>query len=123
MSAQAMSVNGEIHARVARVLVETLNLDEGDVTPGATLRGDLGAEAIDFPDMVFRLERQFGIQIPRSELFPDASFRGASDFAQDGGVTDKALAEPRARMPFADPTDFEGHRRSSSLPDLLTAAL
>jgi len=36
-----------------------------------TLQGDLGAESIDFLDIVFRLERNFGIKIPRGELFPE----------------------------------------------------
>ena len=51
----------DIFPRVASVLVETLNVDEEDVKPTSTLQGDLGAEAIDFLDIVFRLEREFGI--------------------------------------------------------------
>ena len=46
-------------------------MDEEDVTRDATLQGDLGAESIDFLDIVFRLERNFGIKIPRGELFPE----------------------------------------------------
>jgi acyl carrier protein len=55
-----MLAAGKIHARLPRVLAETLNADEGDVTPGATLQGDLGAESIDFRDIVFRLEQALG---------------------------------------------------------------
>jgi len=62
-----MSASDDIYGKVTQVLVETLNVDEGDVTPTASLQGDLGAESIDFLDIVFRLEREFGIRIPRGE--------------------------------------------------------
>jgi acyl carrier protein len=118
-----MSAIGEIHARVARVLVETLNADEDNITPQATLQGDLGAESIDFLDIVFRLEREFGIRIPSGELFPDSIFRGDPAFVQDGLVTDQGLAELRERMPYADLSGFEGDRRLSAVPDLFTVGL
>jgi acyl carrier protein len=66
-----------VYGKVAKVLVEALNVDEDEIRPTANLRGDLGAESIDFLDIVFRLERDFGVQIPRSELFPDSLFRGS----------------------------------------------
>jgi acyl carrier protein len=118
-----MLAAGEIHAREARVLTEALNVDEGDVTPGATLREDLGAESIDFLDILFQLEREFGIKIPRGELSPEAVFQGDPEFVQDGRVTDKGLAELRRRMPFADLSGFEGDRRLSAVPDLFTVGL
>src|SRR5580692_9826598 len=82
----------EIHTRVVSVLVAALGVDEDDVTPSATLQGDLGAESIDFLDIVFRLEREFGIKIPRGELFPESVFQGDPDFVRDGRVTDQSRA-------------------------------
>jgi acyl carrier protein len=70
-----MSASKDIYGKVTQLLVESLNVDEGDATPTATLQGDLGAESIDFLDIVFRLERAFGIRIPRGELFPDQCSR------------------------------------------------
>jgi acyl carrier protein len=113
----------EIQARVARVLAEALNADEQDITPGATLQGDLGAESIDFLDLVFRLEREFGIRIPRGELFPESIFQDDPAFVQDGRVTDQGLAELRSRMPYADLSGFAGDRRLSAVPDLFTVGL
>jgi acyl carrier protein len=113
----------EIHVRVARVLVEALNADEDDITPGATLQEDLGAESIDFLDIVFRLEREFGIKIPRGELFPESIFQGDPVFVHDGRVTDQGLAELRSRMPYADLSGLEGERRLSAIPDLFTVGL
>ena len=60
----------EIFTKVSATLVEALNVDEDEIKPTSTLQGDLGAESIDFLDIVFRLEREFGIKIPRGELFP-----------------------------------------------------
>ena len=118
-----MSATGEIDARVARVLVEALNADEDEVTPGATLQGDLGAESIDFLDIVFRLEREFGIKIPRNELFPESIFQGDPEFVQEGKVTPRGLDELRTRMPFADLSQFEKNPEVSRLSDLFTVDL
>src|SRR5499427_8222733 len=93
--------------KVSATLVEALNVDEEDVKPTATLQGDLGAESIDFLDIVFRLEREFAIKIPRGELFPESIFQGDPEFVQNGRVTDKGISELRERMPFADLSQFE----------------
>ena len=118
-----MTAMGEIYARVARVLVDALNVDEDNITPGASLQGDLGAESIDFLDIVFRLEREFGIRIPRGELFPESIFQGDPEFVQNGRVTSKGLEELRTRMPFADLGDFEKNPEVSKLSDLFTVEL
>src|SRR5207237_3638014 len=105
------------------LLVESLNVDEDDLTPTATLQGDLGAESIDFLDIVFRLEREFGIKIPRGELFPESVFQGDPEFVCDGKVTDKGMGELRSRMPFADLGAFDRDRRLSAVTDLFTVGL
>src|SRR4051812_7267528 len=66
-----MPTNDEIFEKVQSTLVDALGVDEDDVTPDATLFKDLGAESIDLLDIVFRLERNFGIKIPRGELSPE----------------------------------------------------
>ncbi|MGA2500781.1 MAG: acyl carrier protein, partial [Tepidisphaeraceae bacterium] len=58
----------EVFDKVKAVLVDALSVDDEEVTPTATLRGDLGAESIDFLDIAFRLEKAFGIKIPRGEM-------------------------------------------------------
>ena len=113
----------EIYQKVSSTLVEALNVDEDQITPGATLQGDLGAESIDFLDIVFRLEREFGIKIPRNELFPESIFQGDPDFVQGGKVTARGLEELRARMPFADLSQFEKNPEVSKLSDLFTVDL
>jgi acyl carrier protein len=118
-----MAASKDIYSKVTQVLVESLNVDEGDVTPPATLQGDLGAESIDFLDIVFRLEREFGIKIPRGELFPESVFRGDPDFVQEGRVTDQGMSELHSRMPFADLGAFDKDRRATAVSDLFTVGL
>ena len=68
-----MPTKEEVFEKIQTALVDALGVDEEDVTPEATLVGDLGAESIDFLDIVFRLEKAFDIKIPRGELFPETS--------------------------------------------------
>ena len=118
-----MLTQEEIYTRVSANLMEALNVDEEEIQPKATLRDDLGAESIDFLDIVFRLEREFGIKIPRSELFPESIFQGDPEFVQGGRVTEKGLAELRARMPFADLSQFEQNPEVSAIGDLFTVGM
>jgi acyl carrier protein len=106
----------EIYEKVSATLVEALNVDEDDIQPTATLQGDLGAESIDFLDIVFRLEREFGIQIPRGELSPGSSFQGNPEFVENGKVTAQGLAKLRARMPFADLSEFQKDPQTATPP-------
>ena len=115
-----MPTHTEIYDKVSATLVEALNVDEGDIKPEATLQGDLGAESIDFLDIVFRLEREFGIKIPRGELFPESIFQGDPEFVKNGRVTDKGLAELREKMPYADLKQFEANPEVSNISDLFT---
>ena len=110
----------EIYTKVSATLVEALNVDEEEIKPTSTLQGDLGAESIDFLDIVFRLEREFGIKIPRGELFPESIFQGDPDFVQDGKVTQKGLDELRQKMPFADIAKFEKNPELTAISDLFT---
>src|SRR6187200_1947663 len=113
----------DIFKKVAATLVEALNVDEDQVTLASTLQGDLGAESIDFLDIVFRLEREFGIKIPRNELFPESIFQGDPDLVKDGKVTAKGIAELRAQMPYADLDTFEKNPTLEAIGDLFTVNL
>lgn len=118
-----MPTQDEIYSKVSATLVEALNVDEEDIKPTSTLQGDLGAESIDFLDIVFRLEREFGIKIPRGELFPESIFQGDPELVQEGRVTPKGLEELRAKMPFADLTKFEENPEVGNLSNLFTVDL
>ena len=116
-----MPTKEEIFEKIRVALVDALGVDEEDVTPEATLVGDLGAESIDFLDIVFRLEKAFDIKIPRGELFPEDVLTNPT-YVQDGKVTETGLAELRKRMPFANLEDFSKNPVVQDFGNLLTVA-
>ncbi len=116
---QSMPSRDEIFDKVKDALVEALGVDEDEVSPGATMVGDLGAESIDFLDIVFRLEKAFGIKIQRGELFPE-DVLSSSEFVNNGKVNDAGLKELKARMPFVDLAKFEANPSVQNFPNTLT---
>lgn len=110
----------EVFEKVQEVLVDALGLDDDEVTNDATLMGDLGAESIDFLDIVFRLEKAFDIKVPREELFPAEAVLNNPEFVSGGKLTDKGLAEIRDKMPHTDLTEFEKDPDVNKIADLFT---
>src|SRR4051812_37956044 len=112
----------EIFSKVQEALVDALGVDEDEVQPAATLQGDLGAESIDFLDIVFRLEKAFGIKIPRGELFPEdlETLKSDPNLVSGGKITAAGMAELKKRMPYADFTEFEKDPQVDSAGQLLT---
>lgn len=96
----------EILEKVKEVLVDALGVDDEDVKPDSKLRDDLGAESIDFLDIVFRLEKAFGIKIPRGEMFPEDVFTNPA-FVKDNKVTPEGMVELKKRMPHVDLSALE----------------
>lgn len=114
-----MPTKEEVFEKVQAALVDALGVDDDEVTPEATLVGDLGAESIDFLDIVFRLEKSFDIEIPRSELFPEDVLTSA-EYVVDGKVTEAGIEELKKRMPFADLSKFEENPVVQEFGNLLT---
>ena len=114
-----MATQEEIFKKVPSTLVDALGVDEEQVEPGATLQGDLEAESIDFLDIVFRLERNFGITIPRGELFPE-NLTSDPSLISDGMLTPKGIEELAERMPYADMTEFAKNPEVDRIGDLYT---
>jgi acyl carrier protein len=109
----------EVLEKVKEALVDALGVDDDEVTPEATMVGDLGAESIDFLDIVFRLEKAFEIEIPRSELFPEDILTN-SEYVQDGLVTPAGIEQLKQRMPFANLDKFEDNPAVQEFSNLLT---
>jgi acyl carrier protein len=110
----------EIFKQVQEVLVDALAVDDDEVTYESTLMGDLGAESIDFLDIVFRLEKAFGIKIPREELFPAESLMNDTELVHNGKLTEKGLKVLRERMPHTDLSKFEKDPDINKIADLFT---
>ncbi len=109
----------EIFENIRDTLVEALAVEPDEVTEDATLQGDLGAESIDFLDIVFRLEKGFGIKIPRGELFPDDLLNNP-EYVSNGQFTPVGLEQIKKAMPHADFSGFEANPEVSKMPDLFT---
>lgn len=118
-----MASQEEILEKVRETLVDALGVDDDEVTPEATLVGDLGAESIDFLDIVFRLEKNFDVKIPRGELFPENLASADSDLVQDGVVTEEGIKELRARMPHADVDSFADDPKVENIQDMFTVQM
>jgi acyl carrier protein len=114
-----MPTYDEIFDKVQATLVDALGVDEDDVTRESTLQGDLGAESIDFLDIVFRLERNFGIKIPRGELFPE-NLMADPEWVAGGKLTSKGIEELQARLPYADLGRFAADPDVERIGDLYT---
>jgi len=109
----------EILSQVSEILVDALGVDDEEVTEDATLMGDLGAESIDFLDIVFRMEKAFDIKIPRGELVPE-DILSNPDFVDNGKLTDVGLSKLKEASPHIDFSAFESDPDVNKLMDLFT---
>ena len=111
----------EIFDKVKEVLENALGVDAEEVTPDATLIGDLGAESIDFLDISFKLEQEFSIKIDQGELFPE-NLMSDDSLVQDGKLTDKAMDLLKDRMPHVDFSKLDQDRRVDQLSEVFTVS-
>ena len=114
----------QILQSVRHVLEEALGADEEDITPEATLTGDLEAESIDFLDIVFRLEKKFStpakpFKISQGELFPENLMENAA-WVSNGKFTDAGMAMLKQRMPHVDFSKFDSDRDVNKVGELIT---
>jgi acyl carrier protein len=119
----AVLTQDEIYQKVTTTLVDALGVEEDEVTKEATLTGDLGAESIDFLDIVFRLEKNFDIKIPRGDLFPDEKLFSDPAYVQGGRMTEAGLAELKSRLPFADINEFSSSPEVQKIGSLYTVEM
>lgn len=114
-----MPSEAEIFEKVKNCLVDALGVDDDEVTPTASIMGDLGAESIDWLDIVFKLEKAFGIKISQSELSPE-DILTSTEYVADGKVNAAGLAKLKERMPFLDLTKFIANPAVNEFSGLLT---
>ncbi|MFN6107067.1 MAG: acyl carrier protein [Planctomycetaceae bacterium] len=117
-----MPTSDEVFNKVRETLVDALGVDDDEVTPEATLVGDLGAESIDFLDIIFRLEKNFNIKIPRGELFPE-NLATDESLVKDGLVTAEGIEKLRASMPHDDVSKFAANPKVENIQELFTVGM
>ena len=54
----------DIAARVKKIIIDKLGVDESEVTPEATFTNDLGADSLDTVELIMEFEKEFNIAIP-----------------------------------------------------------
>jgi acyl carrier protein len=114
-----------IFEKVKESVVEALGVDEEEVTANALLFDDLGAESLDLLDIVFRLEKEFSIKIPRGGIQAEAlSAEGENlkdeDLAVDGVLTPLGIQKLKETMPELDPARITEGFRADDIPTLFT---
>ena len=112
-----------VYPTVAKTIADALGCDIDEVKSDASLIDDLGAESIDFLDLVFRLERAFKVKIPRGKIVEDA--RGdlpEAAFEQKGMVTEAGLATLRSFLTEVPPERIRAPLKVADIPRLFTPA-
>ncbi len=110
-----------VYPRVAKVIAEALARDPAEVKLQSRLFADLEAESIDLLDIVFRLEREFDIQIPRGRIIEDS--RGdlpEAQFEQHGVLTAAGLARLREYLSEVPAESFRPQMNLADVPSLFT---
>ena len=118
-----MSTNkDEVFEKVRECLVQALGVDPDEIETGSSLTRDLGAESIDYLDIVFRLEKTFKIKIPRGDLFPENLLTNDEN-VKDGKMTEVGLLRLKEKIPYADITEFEKNAVISDFGNLFTVSM
>jgi len=112
----------EIFSKLQQTLTAALGVDESDIVPDASLKRDLGAESIDFIDIIFRLEKAFDIKIPAGDLFP-SHLLNDERFVKEGMVTAAGLEELHTKLPYLELEEFSKDPQVMKLADCFTVKM
>ena len=112
----------EIFEKIQETLASALGVEQSEIRPESSLVNDLGAESIDFIDIIFRLEKSFDIKIPSGDLFP-GNILNDDRFVKDGTVTPDGLQELREKVPYLDVDAFSKDPQTARLADFFTVQM
>lgn len=110
-----------VYPKVKTIIADVLVLDEEDVSLTSRLIADLGAESIDFLDLVFQLEKEFAIKIPRGQLEKNA--RGdlsEAEFEQGGVLTTAGMNALKNYLSEVPAEYFKSNMKLNEIPALFT---
>lgn len=108
-------------SKVQEIVADALYVDKGECVESAKLMADLGAESIDFLDIIFRLEQEFGIKLPKGDI--ESKARGTlseEEFAVNGVIQDIGLENLKRAMPEVNPSDIRTGFLQRDIPSLFT---
>lgn len=110
-----------VYPKVREIIADVLVIEEEEVSLNSRLIGDLGAESIDFLDLVFQLEKEFSIKIPRGQLEKNA--RGDLDedeFEKGGILTEKGMQALKNYLNEVPKDYFKANMKVNEIPLLFT---
>lgn len=110
-----------VYPKVREIIADVLVIDESEVSLNSRLIADLGAESIDFLDLVFQLEKAFDIKIPRGQLEKNA--RGdlsEQEFEQGGVLTEKGMQALQSYLSEVPAEHFKSNMKVNEIPTLFT---
>lgn len=122
LDTQMQNGKEEVIKNVKTIISQALKVDETKIHLNSSLIKDLGAESIDFLDIVFRLEKTFKIKIPKGELFPEKLLTDAR-FVRDGKVTPAGIEELKKRMPNNNLDQFAKNPLVANLGEVFTVGM
>jgi acyl carrier protein len=106
---------------VAKIMADAIGCEPEKVKLESSLIDDLGAESIDFVDIVFRLQRFFKVKIPRGKIIEDA--RGnlsEAEFDKAGIVSEVGVQRLRAFLSEVPAERFGSPLKLADIPRLFT---
>src|SRR5687767_14746777 len=110
-----------VYPQVAEIIADVLVADKEEVGLNKRLIEDLGAESIDFLDLIFQLEKTFNIKIPRGQIEKDARGRlSDAEFEQNGVITEKGLAALKNYLSEVPAGNFKAGLKVNEIPTLFT---
>jgi acyl carrier protein len=110
----------EVYGKVRECIAESLGIDAARVAPHVSLVDELGAESLDFLDLVFRLETEYRVKIPRDGILVTAREGLAGRFDRGGVLSSDALERLRVLMPEVQRDRFAPGLRIHEVPNLFT---
>ena len=109
-------------AKVQDAFAAALGLEEDEIELDGRLIEDLGAESLDFLDIVYRLERAFDIKIPRCGIEMSAQEDVEGKYEVDCVLTAEGLAALAQLMPEVPAAELKEGLRVTEVPELFRVA-
>lgn len=111
----------KVYPKVREIIADVLVIDEEEISQNSRLIADLGAESIDFLDLVFQLEKEFSIKIPRGQLEKNARGDLAEEEFEKGGVlTVKGMQALKNYLSEVPESYFKANLKVNEIPMLFT---
>jgi acyl carrier protein len=111
----------EIYEKVKMAIIESADVEEDEIDLGKTLIDDLGIDSIDMMELIYSLEKTYGIQLEIGDFEGSmAKQMGDVPFAKENIVTAEGLDKLRSVMPEVDQSKIIEGLSVYNIPFLFT---